>query len=55
VEALKSLLEFDFLASWDDPEAELDCFFSRGLSSLSSIKKRDKIMYDNNGLTEMIS
>lgn len=42
MEALKSLLEFDFLASWDDPDAEIECFCSGGLSSLPSIKKRRK-------------
>lgn len=41
-DALKTLLEFDFLASWDDPDAEIECFCSGGLSSLPSIKKRKK-------------
>jgi hypothetical protein len=44
MEALKSLLELDFLTSWDDPDAEVECFCSGGLSSLPSIKKTKKIM-----------
>jgi len=35
-DAKKILLEFDFLASWDDPDAEVERFCSGGLSSLSS-------------------
>lgn len=35
----KILLEFDFLASWDDPDAEVERFCSGGLSSLSSNEK----------------
>jgi len=31
------LVEFDFLASWDDPDAEVERFCSGGLSSLSSV------------------
>ena len=37
--AKKILLEFDFLASWDDPDAEVERFCSGGLSSLSSNEK----------------
>jgi len=49
MEALKSLLEFDFLASCDDPDVEIEFFCSGGLSSLPSIKKRKKNIKDNNG------
>ena len=38
-DAKKILLEFDFLASWDDPDAEVERFCSGGLSSLSSNEK----------------
>jgi hypothetical protein len=44
MEALKSLLEFDFLASCDDPDVEIEFFCSGGLSSLPSIKKRKKTL-----------
>lgn len=41
----KILLEFDFLVSWDDPDAEVERFCSGGLSSLPS-KEKHKIVSD---------
>jgi hypothetical protein len=48
MEVPKKLLEFDFLASWDDPDAEVDRFCSGGLSSLSN-KEKNKIITDHHG------
>jgi hypothetical protein len=50
----KVLLEFDFLVSWDDPDAEVERFCSGGLSSLPSKDKR-KIVSDIMVKTKYVS
>lgn len=39
----RNLLELGFLASWDDPDAETECFWSVGLCPSPIVNNRIKV------------